>query len=131
MPGIVADPPGKPLDIRLGVAEHLPWDNGVFDAALSVNSVYYWSDIERAFREAWRVLRPGGVFVLGLRRKDQIDRIALERYGYRSPSTGELGEALTKAGFGSVTIQQTAARLTGGEVIIAAGRQESLTLWNR
>jgi arsenite methyltransferase len=113
-------PAGKSVDIRVGVAERLPWAEGVFDAAISVNSLYYWPDMAQAFAELKRVLRRRGTLLFGLRTKQQIDRLGLERYGYRSPSTDEISDLLAAAGFGSVVVEEGAASRAGGKVIIAA-----------
>jgi SAM-dependent methyltransferase len=44
-------------DIRLGSMFELPWADGTFDAAISVNGI--WGGCEAALVEAHRVLRPG------------------------------------------------------------------------
>ena len=47
-------------DVREGVAEELPWEDGVFDAALSCLVVAFMRDADRGVREMARVTRPGG-----------------------------------------------------------------------
>jgi SAM-dependent methyltransferase len=47
-------------DVREGVAEHLPWPDGDFDAALSCLVIGFMSDPDRGTREMARVTRPGG-----------------------------------------------------------------------
>ena len=71
-----------------------------------------------AFAEIKRVLRPAGVLVLGLRAKVQMDRVDLEKYGYRSPSSGELADALVAAGFESPSVEERVGSRRGGEVVI-------------
>lgn len=46
-------------DVRLGSMFELPWDDGSFDAVMSINGV--WGGCEPALVEANRVLRPGGM----------------------------------------------------------------------
>ncbi|MFJ3408115.1 class I SAM-dependent methyltransferase [Promicromonospora sp. NPDC090134] len=48
-------------DVRLGEAEHLPFDDGAFDAVLAVNAVQFADDVDDALAEIARVLTPGGV----------------------------------------------------------------------
>ena len=45
-------------DLRVGSMYELPWADGTFDVALSVNGI--WGGCEDALTEAYRVLRPGG-----------------------------------------------------------------------
>src|SRR3954447_15170281 len=49
------------VDIRLGVAEELPWADGTFDAALAQLVVHFMSDPVAGLREMGRVTRPGGL----------------------------------------------------------------------
>ena len=46
-------------DLRVGSMFELPWADGSFDVALSVNGI--WGGNEAALDEAFRVLRPGGL----------------------------------------------------------------------
>jgi SAM-dependent methyltransferase len=46
-------------DLRLGSMFELPWADVSFDAAVSINGI--WGGCEDALREAFRVLRPGGL----------------------------------------------------------------------
>src|SRR4051812_46809708 len=48
-------------DVRVGVAEELPWADGSFDAALSSLVLAFMSDADQGLREMARVTRPGGV----------------------------------------------------------------------
>ena len=41
----------------------LPMEDGTFDIVLSMNGFHAFPDKERAFRETWRVLRPGGQLI--------------------------------------------------------------------
>jgi ubiquinone/menaquinone biosynthesis C-methylase UbiE len=47
-------------DVRLGVAEELPWENGTFDAALSCLVIAFMRDADAGLQEMKRVTRPGG-----------------------------------------------------------------------
>ena len=51
------------LEFKVASAESLPFDDAKFSHAFSMESLYYYSDIEAAAREIRRVLRPGGLFV--------------------------------------------------------------------
>jgi SAM-dependent methyltransferase len=49
------------VDVRAGSAEHLPYDDGSFDAALAQLVVHFMTDPVAGLREMARVTRPGGV----------------------------------------------------------------------
>ena len=47
-------------DVRVGVAEKLPWPDDAFDATLSSLVIAFMQDADRGVREMARVTRPGG-----------------------------------------------------------------------
>ena len=51
------------VEFRTASAEALPFDDAAFSHAFSMESLYYYADIETAAREIKRVLQPGGIFV--------------------------------------------------------------------
>ncbi|WP_372790410.1 class I SAM-dependent methyltransferase [Paraconexibacter sp.] len=52
------------VDAREGTAEHLPWDDGTFDAALACLVIGFMADPDQGVREMARVTRPGGTVAL-------------------------------------------------------------------
>jgi SAM-dependent methyltransferase len=48
------------VDIQIGEATDLPYQDGVFDAAVSTQVYEYVEDVDAALIELYRVLRPGG-----------------------------------------------------------------------
>lgn len=48
-----------------GVAELLPFDDLQFDFVLMVTTICFLDDVEKAFEEAHRVLKPGGCLIIG------------------------------------------------------------------
>jgi len=48
-----------------GVAEKLPFHNSQFEFALMVTTVCFVDDIQTAFQEAYRILKPGGYLIIG------------------------------------------------------------------
>jgi len=53
----------RPVEWRQADAMELPFDEGSFDAVVCQFSVMFFPDKAKAFSEARRVLRPGGVFI--------------------------------------------------------------------
>ena len=96
------------LDLRSGQAELLPFDNGVFDRAMTVHTTYFWSQLEPGLHEIRRVLRDRGRFVLGFRpADDELAAASLPESVYTLHSIEEIKSAVSGAGFSNVTVECT------------------------
>jgi ubiquinone/menaquinone biosynthesis C-methylase UbiE len=62
------------VELRKGDCASIPFDAASFDGALSVHTLYFWSDPAACLREIRRVLRPGARLVLGFLRGDSAQR---------------------------------------------------------
>jgi SAM-dependent methyltransferase len=58
------------IDVTIGRAELLPFPAEYFDYALMVTTICFMDDLGTAFREAARVLKPGGSLVVGFIDRD-------------------------------------------------------------
>lgn len=90
--------------IRLvnGSLTALPLDDRSLDAVISVNTVYFVSDLDAACAELARVLRPGGRAVLGIGDPDAMARLPFTAYGFKLRPIAEIIDALKNAGFTGV-----------------------------
>jgi SAM-dependent methyltransferase len=52
------------VDLRVGVAEALPFEDAAFDFVVSTDVLEHVQDVSKAMDEVWRVLKPGGRFLL-------------------------------------------------------------------
>lgn len=62
------------LDLKCAPAEALPYPDGHFTKVCSVNSIFYWRDIEKGLREIARVLEVGGQLVLCFTSKESLQK---------------------------------------------------------
>ena len=51
---------GTRVQVVQGDVGDLPWEGKSFDLVTAVETVYFWPDMDQAFREIYRVLKPGG-----------------------------------------------------------------------
>jgi SAM-dependent methyltransferase len=106
------------VDVRLGRAEAIPFDDSRFDRAMAQLVLHFVSDPVQAARELRRVLRPGGVvgacvwdFAAGMEMLRAFWDAALtvdpqapdEARSLRFGRQGEIAELLDSAGFLDVT----------------------------
>lgn len=55
-------PNGASVNVMVGDAERLPYENASMDAVFNFGIIHHLEDWDRGIREIARVLRPGGVF---------------------------------------------------------------------
>ncbi len=91
-----------------GDALRLPLGDDLFDAALTVNTVYFWDPLERALREIHRILKPGGRVSIGFRPRHIMRHYPFVAYGFTMYSDNELTQHLKKAGFGRIQTMEYA-----------------------
>lgn len=53
------------VEIYEGNVMDLPFDDDSFDIVTAFETVYFWPDIVKSFGEVKRVLKPGGMFLIG------------------------------------------------------------------
>ncbi len=106
------------IEVVIGSAEELPFEDGSLDAILMVVTICFLRDPDQALKEVLRVLRPGGSFVVGIVDKDSfLGQIYLEKKE-KSPfyrfarffSARELISLLETKGFSVERVVQTLFR---------------------
>jgi ubiquinone/menaquinone biosynthesis C-methylase UbiE len=87
--------------MKLSLADALctGFENDFFDKAYTVNTVYFWDDLDKGLAEMHRILKSGGMFVNTLYTKDTLDRLPMTRQGYRKYSLMQLTDAGKRCGF--------------------------------
>lgn len=62
----------KGINVKDAEAEHLPYANDSFDYVLMAFCISYFKSIQFAFKEARRVLKPGGALIVGFLDRDSL-----------------------------------------------------------
>ncbi len=87
------------LRLLAGSLDDLPFDADSLDAAITVNTLYFVEDLDRACAELARVLRPRGRLVVGVGDPDAMAKMPFTPYGFRLRPVADLEAALVRAGF--------------------------------
>jgi SAM-dependent methyltransferase len=79
------------VQTAVGVAESIPFDTK-FDLIYTVNTVYFWQDIEKGLQEIKSKLADNGKFVNVIYSKQWLDKLAYTQYGFTKYSAQDLAE---------------------------------------
>jgi len=103
------------IEIVNGIAETLPFCREQFDYVLMVTTVCFLDDIAASFEEVYRVLKPGGLFIIGFVDRDSPVGKAYQKRKNKSVfyknatfySVGEIASYLQRSGFRNFIYKQT------------------------
>lgn len=87
------------LRLSEGSLTALPLPDHCLDAAITVNTIYFVADLDKACAELARVLRPGGRLVVGIGDPDAMARMPFTDYGFILRPVDDVIAALQEAGF--------------------------------
>ncbi|HIU78437.1 MAG TPA: class I SAM-dependent methyltransferase [Candidatus Avilachnospira avicola] len=92
-----------------GDVSHLPFENSAFDLVTAFETVYFWPGPTESFREVYRTLRPGGIFLIANEsdgENSQDDKWLSVIDGMRIFNQIQLTTFLTEAGFSEVIVKR-------------------------
>ena len=98
------------LELQYAQAESLPYPDGHFTKACSVNSIFYWKDAPQALSELYRVLEVGGMLVICFTRKRCMEDKEFARHGLALYEDGQVCQIIESAGFDEIDMTQASDR---------------------
>lgn len=94
--------------IEQGGVHRLPYPDYAFDAVTAFETVYFWGNLQHAFTEVARVLKPGGSFLICCEISDPANKAWTGLVeGMEIHSCDELKAILSKSGFTDTVIFRT------------------------
>ena len=59
------------------------FEENVFDKIYTVNTIYFWNELEKCFSEIKRTLKPNGIFLNVIYTKEYLNKIVYTKYGFK------------------------------------------------
>ena len=75
------------------------FDDDLFDKLYTVNTLYFWSDINTPFYEIKRILKPGGVFINIFSVKEHLDTLECTKHGFNKYNLEKVEKTTEANGF--------------------------------
>ena len=92
--------------MEIGDCCDLPYEDELFAAAASINTVYFWQDTVQSLSEIRRVLNPGASFYNVVYTREWLDALSYTEKGFRKFEPEELIELGKCAGFPEARVEE-------------------------
>lgn len=86
------------LKLSLENINKTSFDNNTFEKIYTVNTIYFWNELEKCFSEIKRILKPNGIFMNVIYTKEYLNKIIYTKYGFNKYTVEELEEITKKNG---------------------------------
>lgn len=88
-----------------GSVECIPFEKELFDQVFTINTLYFWEDVQKGLNSISKVLKTGGRLILSIRPKDNMVSLPVTKYDFNLFDIDEVVVALENAGY--LNIQKT------------------------
>lgn len=93
------------LNLKVGDCCHLSYEDNMFSAISSINTIYFWNDTVKGLSEIRRVLKPGKSFYNVVYTKEWLDKLSYTKKGFKKFESEELIDLGNKAGFEKIEVK--------------------------
>jgi ubiquinone/menaquinone biosynthesis C-methylase UbiE len=107
------------LRVQLGDIAALPFASATFDRVFTINTIYFWPNTLEGLEEIRRVLKPGGLAVIALRSRENMERVSFTQHGFRLFSPPEVPPIMQQAGFTRVKLTHERQGTRFDEVLVS------------
>lgn len=80
----------KKAEFIYGNIIDLPLTNNQFDFVFTINTLYFWPDVQKGMSEILRVLKKGGKLVVAIRSKETMMKMPFTEFGFTLYSKDDL-----------------------------------------
>lgn len=87
-------------NIKFSLANILesPFEDEFFNTIYTINTIYFWGDLEKGMREVYRNLKDDGIFINVIYSKEWLQKIKYTNYGFDRYEVNEVKEMTEKSG---------------------------------
>jgi SAM-dependent methyltransferase len=78
------------LYLRVENINKASFENNLFDRIYTVNTIYFWTELDKCFFEIKRILKPDGIFLNVLYTKKYLDKIVYTKYSFNKYTTEDI-----------------------------------------
>lgn len=104
-------------------AARMPLDSDCYDVVFTLNTLYFWEKPLREISEIYRVLAPGGQFVMCIRSKETMQQLDFTKFGFQLYDADEAVDLMESASFEKIKAEvfpETRLAVNGAEVFTEA-----------
>ena len=83
------------LKLSLENINKTSFEENTFDKIYTVNTIYFWNELDKSFSEIKRILKPDGMFINVIYTKEYLNKIIYTKYGFNKYGVEEI-EKITK-----------------------------------
>jgi SAM-dependent methyltransferase len=92
------------LYLRMENINKTSFENNLFDKIYTVNTIYFWPELNKCFSEIKRVLKPDGIFLNVIYTRKYLDKIVYTKYGFNKYTVDDIKNLTENNGMSIIEI---------------------------